>query len=54
MNTYQSPEVVDLGSVEALTRASGDDHAWDSNLGIVGFIGFLGNGGQPGPSGSAG
>ena len=52
MSTYESPTLVELGTIEGLTQASGDDHAWDSNLGVVGFIGFLGNGGTP--SGSAG
>jgi hypothetical protein len=51
MNGYESPKVIDLGSIESLTRASGDDVSWDSNLGIFGFLGFAGNGGSHGSAG---
>ena len=42
MDTYDAPRIVDLGSVESLTRGTGDDWAWDSNLGILAnAFGFL-------------
>ena len=47
LNNYEAPSITELGSVEGLTRASGSDHAWDSNLpGLFGLVGFLGNGGS--------
>lgn len=52
MNTYESPTIVELGSVEDFTRGSGDQHNWDSNWGPAGIFGFVfGNGGSdPGVS----
>jgi len=45
MNTYESPSIIELGSVENLTNASGDDHWFDSNLpGIRGQLQAVING----------
>jgi len=51
VNTYESPTIVELGTVEDFTRGSGEDHSWDSNWGPFAAFGFVfGNGGQPGVS----
>lgn len=47
MNNYEAPSIIELGSVESLTRASGNEVDFDSNLpGFLSLIGFLGNGGE--------
>lgn len=53
MKSYESPAVIELGSVSDLTRGTGDEHDWDSDYGLLKGLGFiLGNGGEP--SGSNG
>lgn len=49
VNTYESPSIIELGSVESLTNASGNERDFDSNLpGFISLIGFAGNGGTYG------